>query len=79
MSSHESDDEIYDHHRQVGHELQAACDAVLAADLGQDKDAIWARLRDELAARGHWPQPRMWVEAVVEEIQTGRHYKVVGN
>jgi hypothetical protein len=77
--SDDSDEQVYDHHREVGHELQAACDAVLAADLGEDKNAIRARLRDELAARGHWPQPSPWVEAVVEEIQTGRQYKVVGN
>lgn len=74
----DADQETYQHHRTVDHDMQAACDAVLAADLGTDRGAIEERLRHELQARGHWPQPEPWVEAVVEEIQMGHHYRVGG-
>ena len=75
----DADWEAYEHHRDVSHEIQDACDTVLAADLGEDRDAITERLRIELTSRGHWPQPAPWVEAVVEEIQMGHHYRVSGN
>lgn len=74
----DADRESYEHHRDLSHEIQDACDTVLGAGLGTDRDAITERLRVELAARGHWPQPAHWVEAVVEEIQMGHHYRVAG-
>ena len=74
----DADRETYEHHREVSHEIQEACDTVLAADLGEDRTAITERLRVELASRGHWPQPAAWIEAVVEEIQVGHHYRVSG-
>jgi hypothetical protein len=74
----DADRESFEHHRDVSHEIQDACDTVLAAGLGTDHAAITERLRVELASRGHWPQPAHWVEAVVEEIQMGHHYRVAG-
>jgi hypothetical protein len=74
----DADRESFEHHRDVSHEIQEACDTVLAADLGTDRGAIEERLRLELTSRGHWPQPFPWVEAVVEEIQMGHHYRVSG-
>jgi hypothetical protein len=74
----DADRESFEHHRDVSHEIQEACDTVLAADLGTDRGAIEERLRLELTSRGHWPQPSHWVEAVVEEIQMGHHYRVSG-
>lgn len=74
----DADRETYDQHRTASHEMQEACDVVLAAGLGTDREAIEERLRHELQARGHWPQPEPWLEAVVEEIQMGHHYRVTG-
>ncbi len=73
----DADQETFHHRQEVGHEIQAACDRVLAAGLGTDRDAILAHLRDELTRAGHWPQPAPWVEAVVEETQLGHHYRVI--
>lgn len=74
----DADRETFEHHRDAMHEIQEACDTVLAAGLGTDRAAITERLRVELTARGHWPQPELWVEAVVEETQIGHHYRVSG-
>ncbi|MEP6630139.1 MAG: hypothetical protein ABJA89_06685 [Lapillicoccus sp.] len=73
----DADQGAFDGRETAGHEMQAACDAVLAAGLGTDRDAIRARLQEELTRAGHWPQPEPWLEAVVEETQLGHHYRVI--
>jgi len=72
----DADRGAFEHHHEVARQIQEACDTVLAAGLGTDRAAITERLRVELTARGHWPQPERWVDAVVEEIQIGHHYRV---
>ena len=73
----DADQAAFDGRETAGHEIQAACDTVLAARLGTDRDAIRARLQEELTRAGHWPQPEPWLEAVVEETQLGHHYRVI--
>ena len=73
----DADQGAFDDRQTVGHAIQAACDAVLAAGLGTDRYAIRARLQEELTRAGHWPQPEPWLEAVVEETQLGHHYRVI--
>ena len=66
-----------DARQDAGHEIQAACDAVLEADLGTDHDILLTRLQEELTRRGHWPQPAAWLDSVVAETQLGHHYRVI--
>ena len=77
MSDEDTDQGAVDARQDVGHEIQAACDAVLAADLGTDRDVLMARLQEELTRRGHWPQPPAWLDSVVAETQLGHHYRVI--
>ena len=76
-TDHDTDQGSVDARQDAGHEIQAACDAVLAADLGTDRDVLMARLQEELTRRGHWPQPPAWLDSVVAETQLGHHYRVI--
>ncbi len=77
VTDEDADQEAFDERTTIGHEIQAACDRVLAEGLGTDRVAIRARLQEELTRAGHWPQPEPWMEAVVEETQLGHHYQVI--
>jgi len=77
VSDEDSEQGAVDARQDVGHDIQAACDAVLAADLGTDHDVILARLQEELTRRGHWPQPPAWLDSVVAETQVRHHYRVI--
>jgi hypothetical protein len=77
VTDEDADQEAFDDRTEIGHEIQAACDRVLAAGLGTDRVLIRARLQEELTRAGHWPQPEPWVVAVVEETQLGHHYRVI--
>jgi len=33
-------------------------------------------LEREFAAAGHWPQPKRFVEAIAEEMESGHTYRV---
>ncbi len=72
----DTDEERFERHRAVGHELQAIIDSVASNHLGDHRDVILRNLRRALETAGHWPQPQPWLEAVAEEMQIGHHYRV---
>jgi hypothetical protein len=73
---YETDEERMDHHVAVKHELQAVIDAVAKSHLGDNKRSIMVALEREFAAAGHWPQPKRFVEAIAEEMESGHTYRV---
>lgn len=73
---YETDEERMDHHLAVNHELQAVIDGVAREHSGERKGAVMVALEQEFTAAGHWPQPKRWVEAIAEEIEAGRTYRV---
>ncbi|MDQ6897754.1 MAG: hypothetical protein M3171_14335 [Actinomycetota bacterium] len=77
MSDEDTNQPAVDSRLKTGEEIQAACDAVLAAGLSTDRDVLLARLQEELTRRGHWPQPPAWLDSVVAETQLGHHYRVI--
>lgn len=71
-----TDEGAAEQHRDANTAMQEALDAVAADHLGGERAAILAGLQSELEKRGHWPQPRPWVEAVADEMEAGRVYHV---
>jgi hypothetical protein len=72
----DTDEERVQLHRQQASDLQSVISRVAQAHMGDGRGVILANLRRELEAHGHWPQPKPWLEAVAEEMQSGRHYQV---
>jgi hypothetical protein len=75
-NEYETDEERMEHHQAVNHELQAVIDAVASEHLGESKSAVMAALQQQFTTAGHWPQPKRWVEAIAEEIESGHTYRV---
>lgn len=66
----------HDQHRETGDDLRLAIAAVAEQHLGAARDIIAPALQRELEARGRWPQPERWVDAVASDLEAGQVYQI---
>ena len=62
-------------HDDARSQVQAAIDAVAETHVGQGREVIADALRAALEARGRWPQPAPWVDAVASDLEDGKVYQ----